>query len=92
MNSDKSNLLSPPPYNFATIQPTNSFTNPFTTSNQSPQVSIDENGNETKATLIENNNSTSFSSFCLECMQCCATTMECLLCCCAFVQCLSECK
>ncbi|CAF1241254.1 unnamed protein product [Rotaria sp. Silwood1] len=52
MNSDKSNLYSSPPYNYATIQPTNSFTNPFT-SNQSSQLTVDENGNETKPTLIE---------------------------------------
>ncbi|CAF1105846.1 unnamed protein product [Rotaria sordida] len=91
MNLDKSNLHSPPPYNYATIQPTNSFTNPFT-SNQSSQLTVDEKENETKATLMKNDNSTSFGSFCLECMQCCAATVECLLCCFTCIQCLSECK
>ncbi|CAF4317748.1 unnamed protein product [Rotaria sp. Silwood2] len=61
MNSDTSNLYSSPPYNYSTIQPTNSFTNPFT-SNQSPELTVGENGNETKVVLTENNNN-SFLNF-----------------------------
>jgi hypothetical protein len=86
MNFEKSNIVSPPPYNYATVQPTNSWINPFSP-NDTIRLSSDEN--IIQPILINNNaKTTSTSSTYLECLRCCTDTLEILVCCCMIFECL----
>jgi hypothetical protein len=86
MNSDKIILPPPPPYTFSTIQPTNSYTSLFSSTESSQAVL------ETTSMLTEDKKDTTGCAKCLDCLQCCATFMEFFSCCCLFIECLAVCN